>query len=282
MNDGRFETILKTILNGDLSKKEIERRLQEVIDEELSGPLDAPADMELVEKCQSLLWELATNGSIPYPDHAEESKQKLVQKLEQPSFGRRTSFLRRLFVVAAAFVLVCGLSLISIRWIRKSSSPDGQQYVIQGNEINIDVITNCIAERLGNTELITDDYSQLVGYLGFDPKLPTKLMNIYQRTTSYAYVLPDWIECDTKYVWGDKNIYVIVYYLVNPEDCTLFLEQNEEGTTISLSNIDIYASENINKRTLTWSKDFYVFCVSGEFAEDNDKQIVYELMEGLE
>lgn len=279
MNDGRFETILKTILNDDLSKKEIERRLQEVIDEELSGPLDAPADMELVEKCQSLLWELATNGSIPYPDHAEESKQKLVQKLEQPSFGRRTSFLRRLIVVAAAFVLVFGLSLISIRWITGTSSPDEQQYVIRGHEITSELIQHCIAEQTGanNSQFTTSSKTEAQNYLGFQLPLPDKLQSAYEINKIYINVLPIWIQCKCSYVYRGNEIDVKIYWLTDSDDSVLFIEQNGVGEHVNINNTDIYISQNEEYMDIMWHDDVSVYCVTGMFSKEEGLKIFSEI-----
>lgn len=274
MNDGRFETILKTILNGDLSKKEIERRLQEVIDEELSGPLDAPADMELVEKCQSLLWELATNGSIPYPDHAEESKQKLVQKLEQPSFGRRTSFLRRLIVVAAAFVLVCGLSLISIRWITGTSSPDGEQYIVQGHEITVDMIQHCIAEHMEEGQFTTTSREEAETYLGFRIPLPDQLLDGYECEKYYLNATPLWIQCLCRYTYDEQNINITLYCLTDVNDSILFMEQNEVGNKRCIDEIEIYVSENIDNIAMTWFDGNVVYDMMGQFTIDQGLDIV--------
>lgn len=277
MNDGRFETILKTILNGDLSKKEIERRLQEVIDEELSGPLDAPADMELVEKCQSLLWELATNGSIPYPDHAEESKQKLVQKLEQPSFGRRTSFLRRLIVVAAAFVLVCGLSLMSIRWITGTSSPDGEQYIVQGHEITVDMIQHCIAEHMEDGWYVTTSKAEVEEYLGFDILVPSLLAGKYNCESYEVNILPIWIQCMCNYAYGDQTISIMIYFLTDVNDTVLFMEQNEVGDIIHVDDLKVYVSENVDNNSLIWSDNNIVFHVMGQFEINQGIEIVKQI-----
>ena len=277
MNDGRFETILKTILNGNLSKKEIERRLQEVIDKELSGPLDAPADMELVEKCQSLLWELATNGSIPYPDHAEESKQKLVQKLEQPSFGRRTSFLRRLIVVAAAFVLVCGLSLISIHWINGTSSPDGEQYIVQGHEITIDMIQHCIAEHMEDGWYATTSKAEVEEYLGFDILVPSLLAGKYNCESYEVNILPIWIQCMCNYAYGDQTISIMIYFLTDVNDTVLFMEQNEVGDIIHVDDLKVYVSENVDNNSLIWSDNNIVFHVMGQFEINQGIEIVKQI-----
>lgn len=277
MNDGRFETILKTILNGDLSKKEIERRLQEVIDEELSGPLDAPADMELVEKCQSLLWELATNGSIPYPDHAEESKQKLVQKLEQPSFGRRTSFLRRLIVVAAAFVLVCGLSLISIRWITGTSSPDGEQYIVQGHEITVDMIQHCIAEHMEDGWYATTSKAEVEEYLGFDILVPSLLAGKYNCESYEVNILPIWIQCMCNYVYGDQTISIMIYFLTDVNDSVLFMEQDNSGEYLLIDNKQVHLSKNFDYHILTWVEDNVVYHVSGTYDITEVEEIVDDI-----
>lgn len=77
--------ILKIIEYGNLSRDEIERRLEQIIDAELNVPLYAEINKEKVDLCNSLLWELYTQGrcDIKFKDNTEDSKKRLIEKLKK-------------------------------------------------------------------------------------------------------------------------------------------------------------------------------------------------------
>ncbi|MBQ4075336.1 MAG: hypothetical protein IJD39_09060 [Clostridia bacterium] len=278
MADGaRFNEILKTILNGDLSKEEMERRLQETIDDELSGPLDEPADMELVEQCQSLLWALKTNGSIPYPDHAKENKQQLMQRLASSPAPKGRPLLRRAIAVAAILVLVLGLSVISIQWISGKSTPDGQQYIVQGHEISTDLIQKCIAENMAQGSLITASREEAEAFLGFDISVPDTLLGKYSCVTFDINILPIWIQCRMDFTFNEQIIGVATYYFTDMENSIFNTEQDAEGEYIIIDNLKVYMSANIGNRVLTWSENNTVYDVSGTFTLDQGISIIREI-----
>lgn len=279
MNDGRFETILKTILNGDLSKKEIERRLQEVIDEELSGPLDAPADMELVEKCQSLLWALKTNGQIPYPDGAEESKKRLLKKLERNSAQRKRSFFMRLAVIAATLLVFLGLGLVGLRWFDGESTPDGQQYVIRGKEITTEMVVQAIAEHQGDGKLVTTSKEEAEGYLGFEIPLPEQLLGEYSCEKYSVHMLPAWAQCMCNYANDEQQINVAVYFLTDVNNSVLFFEQDNEGKRLTVNGRVIYLASNVNQNTFTWAEDNVIYSIGSTLTMNDNVAIIEKIME---
>ena len=279
MNDGRFETILKTILNGDLSKKEIERRLQEVIDEELSGPLDAPADMELVEKCQSLLWALKTNGQIPYPDGAEESKKRLLKKLERNSAQRKRSFFMRLAVIAATLLVFLGLGLVGLRWFDGESTPDGQQYVIRGKEITTEMVVQAIAEHQGDGKLVTTSKEEAEGYLGFEIPLPEQLRGEYSCEKYSVHMLPAWAQCMCNYANDEQQINVAVYFLTDVNNSVLFFEQDNEGKRLTVNGRVIYLASNVNQNTFTWAEDNVIYSIGSTLTMNDNVAIIEKIME---
>lgn len=278
MHDGRFETILKTILQENASKEEIERRLQAVIDEELSGPLmDMSADMELVQKCQSLLWTLKTNGAFPYPDHAQENKQKLLQKLQRPASEKKQRLVYRLVVAAAAAVLVLGLGLISLRRYCGNSTPDGQQYIIKGHEITTEMVARAIAKHGDDEYFETSSKEEAEAFLGFDIPVPSQLLGKYTCEQYYIHMLPFWVQSVCDYTHNEQSIQTTVYYLTNVKDSVLFLEQDNSGENYSVNGTKIYVSKNVDYNTLTWIEDNVVYRVSGVFDLEKGIEIVNKI-----
>ncbi len=278
MHDGRFETILKTILQENPSKEEIERRLQAVIDEELSGPLmDMSADMELVQKCQSLLWTLKTNGAFPYPDHAQENKQKLLQKLQRPASEKKQRLVYRLAVAAAAAVLVLGLGLISLRWYRGNSTPDGQQYIIKGREITTEMVARAIAEHGDDEYFETSSKEEAEAFLGFDISVPSQLLGKYTCERYLVHILPVWAQCRCVYICDEQKIGVMLYYLTDVKDSVLVVEQNSDGDDYSMNGEKIYISKNVDQIVLTWIENNIVFDVSGVANVEQGLEIIKEI-----
>ena len=278
MHDGRFETILKTILRENPSKEEIERRLQAVIDEELSGPLmDMSADMDLVQKCQSLLWTLKTNGAFPYPDHAQENKQKLLQKLQRPASEKKQRLVYRLAVAAAAAVLVLGLGLISLRWYRGNSTPDGQQYIIHGHEITTEMVARAIAEHGDDEYFATSSKEEAEAFLGFDIPVPSQLLGKYTCEQYSVHILPVWAQCRCAYICDDQEIGVMLYYLTDVKDSVLVVEQNSDGEDYSMNGEKFYISKNVDQTLLTWVEDNIVYYVSGVANIEQGLEIIKEI-----
>lgn len=262
MEDGRFLTILKTILYGDLSKQDAEKLLQDEIDRELSGPLDRPSDRALVEKCQSLLWEMKTAGAVKYPDHALENKQKLIQKLNRPANRPKLFSVRKWIVAAAALVLLCGLSMGSIFWSRGTSTPDEQQYVIQSYRISPELIQKVVGEQ-EDQRLVTSSRAEAEAFLGFDLPVPETFLGRFACESYEINVLPIWVQCRCEYSDQEEHVGVTLYFMTGVEDNALYFEQDSVGEDIIIDRINVHAATNYDRNTLTWMEENVVYRVIG-------------------
>ncbi|MBQ6233356.1 MAG: hypothetical protein IJJ80_07575 [Clostridia bacterium] len=59
-------TVLEEIEYGRLPAAETERRLNRIIDRELSGPIDRPVNTELISLCSGLIMKLHGAAPIEY------------------------------------------------------------------------------------------------------------------------------------------------------------------------------------------------------------------------
>ena len=62
--------ILNAIEYGNLSTEETRRRLEELIDNEINKT-NAPANMEIVDECEKLLWDLYKIGHLAFESNLE-------------------------------------------------------------------------------------------------------------------------------------------------------------------------------------------------------------------
>ena len=75
--------ILNAIEYGNLSTEETRRRLEELIDYEINKT-DAPANIEIVDECEKLLWALNTKGKLPFISNLKSNKQSVLKRINRP------------------------------------------------------------------------------------------------------------------------------------------------------------------------------------------------------
>lgn len=74
--------ILELIEYGSIPQNEAARRLEALLQSEIDRK-DRSADMELVEACEELLWQIGTQGRLAFEDRSKENQAALIQRLER-------------------------------------------------------------------------------------------------------------------------------------------------------------------------------------------------------
>ena len=178
-NEAQLATIKDAIKKGELTKEIIERRLNAAIDAELRKT-DSPADMELINACQDLLWEINMHGE-PYHSNQQQSLAALREKLAKMERAKKRK--RRVLGIAmASFLLVVGSFAVDTalhrQWLEGEQAPDEQQYIISGQENNPGLLTE---SQAGNEpipypqSITTTSLEEVVSILGYTPLMPTWL-----------------------------------------------------------------------------------------------------------
>lgn len=286
--DGKHEhtvaQILEAINYGNLSPEETVKRLKTLVDAEICKT-DHPCDLELIDACEDLIYEINTQGRIPFDSRMESNRKKVFQKLKR-DFGRKNQvkILWRMGVAAAAsLILVFGGVLLSkYQWIGGHSSINEQQYVIQGQGIGASTIQNSIAEHNGIAELTTTNWNNVIAFLGFEPVLPDTLQSNWEVKEYYVLVSIDRILLSAVYAKVDGQLsirYSLEFYLSVDEAYTSF-EQNKEGTLEQFKSTDIYVSKNVDQYTLTWLDDLCMYRLAGNVIYDELFKIASEIIGG--
>lgn len=125
--------ILNAIEYGNLSTEETRRRLEELIDNEINKT-DAPANIEIVDECEKLLWALNTKGKLPFISNLKSNKQSVLKRINRPFNARQvTKFTFQVASLAAIiFISVIGFDILFRKeWLINYSTPDEQQYIIK-------------------------------------------------------------------------------------------------------------------------------------------------------
>lgn len=281
--DGRsscVDQILKAIDFGQLTYDETERRLQQLIDEETSQ-IEHPANADMLDACYSLLLQLHTHGSITYSSDKERNWQAIRQRVQ--AHRQLSDIWRKVGIsAAAAFTLLFLGSLLHFHWLEGTSTPDGQQYVVQGHEITSQMIETAIAEHQGLQVYDVEDAAQLASLLGFDPAVPTSLNNEWFAKGCTLTFFPDYIQIKVRYESLAKETGIISYtqYLFcNADNAYLSFEQSAEGTHITINGVDVYVGENENRTTCVWQEKLSVTNLVGKLSQEEMISLLHTVLE---
>ena len=108
-------------------------------------------------------------------------------------------------------VLLIGDGILKRGWFKKYSTPDGQQYVVQGQEINPGIISEGVADNEPRTgELTTTNLDEAIKFLGFEPDLPTWMPDGWTAENYNINLLPD--EKIIKAIYKNEVEDVIIFF----------------------------------------------------------------------
>ena len=255
------DQILEAIEYGQLSREEIEGRLNQIIDDELSGAIDADYKATKIEICNSLLWQLQTHGSVKLQTPSEKAKD--IIKIKHTTYKRKIARVRRsIYAAVSVLVVFVGLTALGtispIQWFTRQSIDNEQQYLIEGHEISIDYVSKAIAEHDGteNNVLSTSDPDELRAFLGFDPQFPSSLNSMYIPTKYNAIIESQSIKISVQYeptdkISSDAQLISIRLTLFNSvEGARISYQQNAEGEYVVFDSVSVYRYTN------TWTSNY--------------------------
>lgn len=280
--------ILNAIEYGNLSLPETRRRLEELVDKEVQKTT-VPANLPLIEECEKLLWELNTNGKVPYISHLQENKSAVVRHArKQHNLLVFKKYAVRISTVAAAlFVVSIGFELLLNReWLGSTTSPDGEQLVISGEVYDPGMIEKgSAAETVQNSQRITTtNLNEATAFLGIDFYFPDQTLiknwnlSYYECTKSRHkakllayYTFPS----DPQ-----KTLIINAIYFPDIQDASLEFEQNKAGSTIEFHGIQLYLAENETNKQYMWMQGSYVYSIAGHVSLDEAKDIIIQMIGG--
>ena len=282
------DQILKAIEYGHIPKKEIESRLYEIIDSELSGPLHAEWDRTKVDLCHELLWELYTNGEEPFPENAEAIKERVAGKHSE--YKRRRRILTNGLRVAAVVMILVGISvalglLPSVHWFRLVSTPDQQQVIVVGREVNVQSVANAISSHEESGIFNTTNKEELIQYLGFDPGLPDSLNTEYLPVRYDASIDPGSIRviCQYQSIKPDtldtRLISVRTTIFSSAESANIHFEQDSTGEKVYINGTIVYKFTNTGRLSYLWTEDHTIVQFVSYVDSDNTDATVGEIIE---
>lgn len=276
--------ILNAIEHGTLSVDETRRRLEDIIEKEIEKT-DAPANFLLVEECEKLLWEINTNGKLPFISHLKENHSAFLRhSRQQRNIQNIKKYLFRIGTVAASLgILSIALeAFLHQEWLSTSTTSDGEQLIISGEVIEPGLIEtgNADGNEQANQFFTTTNLDEATEFLGVDFGIPDHPAGDW---------IPSHYDCrKTKrktellgyyYLSNTQTALTINAYLFSDiQNAYIEYEQNREGSTCEYHGITLYLSENIDKTQCMWMYDSTIYIIDGQIELSDALKIVNQIM----
>lgn len=275
------ERILSAIEYGRLPNDETERRLSALIEAEVNKT-DSAADMELIDACQSLLWQLHTHGEVPYESHYDQNWVQITKRLNRDVVVVKAakSVGRILAATAAVVFVVLGLSgNLRWSWLEHDDTSDQQQHIIAGNEIGVELIQSAIAEHGESGQIRVSSPEEIANYISFVP-IPQTINEVWEFSFADISINPMCICIDVQYantLLRSKVTYSTVLF-TDVDAAYYTLEQSVAGNSVAIEGHQVYVAANMHRTMLYWTDGLAYVQISGECQEQEGKQIVQILL----
>lgn len=280
--DGKQSRELTQILNaieeGGFGKDELVQRLNALVDHELSQT-ERSADMELVQACQDILYRLHHQGE-EYVSSCSTSLAKAQKKLNKPRFSLPSfSPAAR---IAAIFIILLGGGLlfdlfISGDYLFGLPSPDDQQYIVAGTDIDSIVAQEVEAEQnIGMKILSTSSWEAAIDAYGSAPPIPEWLPEGWDPLDYYVVISKRAERLNIQYEKSDEHEYIkysITRY-IDAESAQKEFEQNSTGLKLQISGNSVYLTVNTGSCVAVWLVNNTCYSVTGPISENDISQII--------
>lgn len=273
MGHASFLQIREAIASGNVSPEKAVERLTKVIEAEYAK---SNPDTDFIIACEDLLWELEHPGQ-PFVSQTERFRAFVAA---QPC-PTRTARASRWIVAAAAVLALClGIGGFRYAWFSHSSSDDGQQYVIQGHEVTVEMISSAIAEHKDVSSFQTESWEEFIDFLGFVPSVPNAEALGMEVTQYMATIESDIISYHVHYHSNEYSALYSQRSYTNPDNAYLLFEQDASGAKTNIASSTVYTSSNIDKFSFLWLTENSVCRFSSDLPIDTGYKVVEALIEG--
>lgn len=275
--------IKDAIQDGSLTCAEMEGRLITAIEREWAKT-DSPANVRLVSACQDLLWEIQTGGMTPYRSNIAANREAVMAKLMRYQKHRNIARVTARLCTTAAVILILafvGDGLLNRGWLNSNSTNDGQQYVIQGQSVETDIIQKGTAAIENDPkDLTTTNLSDATTFLGFQPQMPTWLPVGWEAKYFYVSMGDGYSRFTASFAQSNGEKGTLLFEIrtySDAENAFASFEQNEDGSQIALGDRNVYLTQNMEKTKYIWHDGLKVFTLTGSVEPDVMQNIIISI-----
>lgn len=277
---GQIEAILSAVDSGALTFTEINRRLDAIVNAELSKP-EAEMDMGLFNACQTLLWDL--NSPDPYVSKMEEEKARLKKAIERKVRVRSLRIKSLAAVGAAAMILgltFVGDPLLTRQWLTGEQRGDEQQYIISGKKQDPGLLGEANAlQRKEEVEVTTESLEELIQVMGYKPALPEWLPQGWKVDSYYFYGSVVFDSLTVSYENTDQELVYTITEYHDSDYASEYIEQNEKGEYVDCHGMKVYMAFNMDRSVCSWSKELTHYTLFGSLNRQELLKIIASVKE---
>lgn len=269
----KLQAIKNAIENGTLTKEEINKRLTYAISEEYQkNPADR--DARFILACETILYEMHTGK--PYVSRKEVYQQALLKEKKKEAAEKTKCTPRAAWRIAIAccalLVLIIAADVLLHReWLEGSSTENEQQYIVSGEETDLDAISSGVADVIPTTQsLQTTDFEEAKELLGFEPEM----ISIPLPNWSLEYYSVVLTSSNKNFSVAYKNstyenilLFSIKYY-TDIESAQNWIEQNKQGEIILIDGKSVYCADNIDNKICSWSNGSTCYSLFGPVSDE--------------
>ena len=272
--------IMQAIENGTLPTDETQRRLIALIEEE-ANRTDGPADENLISACVDLLERLQGRTNVAEEARIAALNERIAAAIARKENHRRMGAMALRLVAAAAVILL----FVGVRfsWFEHSDTPDGQQHVITGQEITVEMVQAAIAENVGKGSVETADLNELQDIIGFDPHIPKTIADEWHVSMCRVWFMRHNIQVTVEYrskQVSDESIKYVVNYFTDVNDSYLTFEQSDNGKDTMLGHQVVYISMNLDNYVACWIEDNIVYEINCGTSEEKFIDVLQTIIGG--
>lgn len=276
--------ILNAIKEGGFGRDELVQRLHALIDRELTQN-DRPADMELVDACQDILYRLHHQGEVYVSNRAASfataRKKQHKFRFSLPSFSPASRAAVILMILLGGGLLFD--LFISGDYLIGTPTPDEQQYIVEGTDIESILTTEGEAEQNQRTRtLTTADFAEAANALGSTPGIPTWLPEGWGNCHYYVVVSNHASMFSAQYEneHSDEYIKLTVHIYGDVENAKAAFEQNETGDEHIIFDHKVYIASNIGSAVAIWLTENTCYTVTGPITYSEIRHVVESILQG--
>ena len=216
-----------------------------------------------------------------YDEKIMQTLQSLPAKQKRPFHLKRTiAFAVQAAVIAVVILLALpsGQAILSTPWLSAYSSEDGQQYIVEGKILDPELVIEADAD--GDNWLETENYTEFVESLGFDPHFPQNLDGGWVSNSYYAVWMTEGLSVSTQYKRNDGvdgRLRLCMQALNDPEEQRIQFQYSVEdgyGSIRDIDGISVYAEYDAewDQHALRWIIDSCLFEVQGNVSFEKAKE----------
>lgn len=283
-----LENIRQQLCKGTLSHEDAERFMLDAIEKEVEKE---SADYDWIEACCQFLEENIPMTAMQdnWPDHQQsnwESIQVAINdenKLLQGNRAKQNTWKKLVAAAACVATIVGGISF-SLNWYQGTQLENGQVYGLTGQKVEISNSQSAAAADDGTLqELETDNYADVVSFLGITPPIPHWCPEGWETEIYYAASSNDYWDISIYYsaLKTDVTLPYMCVYATDPSTISASFPQDSAGKNIVLENgINVYFSTNAGETIAIWQQNNQYMFISGPVSMDDIAHMIGSIYGG--